>query len=273
MRHGAKLNYSSLALKAYFLVALVYLLLPMLVIIPMSFSETRYLKFPPSGFTLDWYREFFTTQGWLDAAGRSLMIATISAVIATIIGTLASLAISSGKPWERLTRTVFLGPQLVPVVIVGLGALLVFSRFNLNGSILAISTVHAILALPFVVTTVTGALRQTGGTLTRAARVMGAKPYQAFYYVTLPMIRPGVITGAIFAFFISFDELVIALFVMGQTETLPMRIWADMRQDLTPVVAAVATLLIFATVLAVVIADSYRRRVDRLQLPKGNPPE
>lgn len=258
----------AIALTVYFVLVLAYLLLPMLLVIPMSFSETRFLKFPPSGLTLRWYEEFFRTQGWLDATGRSLLIAVLSAIVSTTVGTLASLLLARGSHWARLGKTALLGPQVVPVIILALGSLLVFSQLKIYGSIFGIVLVHSVLALPFVVTTVAGALRQTGDTLTKAARVMGASPRQAFFHVTLPIIRPSVISGAIFAFFISFDELVIALFVMGHNETLPMRIWADMRQDLTPVVAAVATLLIVVTFLAVMLAELSRRRVVAAQAPE-----
>lgn len=259
---------SPVALQLYFVVVLAYLLLPMLLVIPMSFSETRFLKFPPTGLTLRWYGEFFSTSGWLEATGRSLLIAALSALLATIVGTLASLVIARGTMWAGIGKTALLGPQVVPVIILALGSLLVFSQLDIYGSILGIVFVHAVLALPFVVTTVAGALRQTGDTLTKAARVMGAGPWRTFFYVTLPIIRPSAIAGAIFAFFISFDELVIALFVLGQNETLPMRIWADMRQDLTPVVAAVATLLIVVTFVSLLIAEFARRRMASLN-PTG----
>lgn len=247
-------------LAIYFVLVMVFLLLPMLLVVPMSISETRYLKFPPSGFTLQWYEVFFASQSWLDATRRSLLIALSSAFVATILGTLAALVLSRGHRGSWLISIAFLGPQVAPVIILALGALLVFSRLNLYGSIPGLVLVHALLALPFVVTLVSGSLRQNGDTLAKAARVLGARPHEAFLHVTFPTIRPAVMSSAIFAFFISFDELVIALFVMGRNETLPMRIWADVRQDLTPVVAAVATLLIIATMVAVMLSELVRQR-------------
>lgn len=247
-------------LPAYFFGVLLYLLLPLLLVVPMSVSETRYLKFPPAGFTLHWYEEFFATPGWIEATWRSLVIAAASALLATVVGTAAALVLSRDGRAVRIAGPIFLGPQVVPVIILALGTLLVFSRLGLYGSVGGIVLVHAVLALPFVTTTVSGALRQTGDTLARAARVMGARPHEAFWYVTLPTIRPAVISAAVFAFFISFDELVIALFVMGRNETLPMRIWADMRHDLTPVVAS---LLILATFAAVFLSDQIQRRAER----------
>ncbi|KAA0685007.1 ABC transporter permease [Azospirillum brasilense] len=250
-------------LPVYFVGVLLYLLLPLLLVVPMSVSETRYLKFPPTGFTLHWYEDFFATPGWIDATWRSLVIAAASALLATVVGTAAALVLSRDGRAVRIAGPIFLGPQVVPVIILALGTLLVFSRFGLYGSMGGIVLVHAVLALPFVTTTVSGALRQTGDTLARAARVLGARPHEAFWHVTLPTIRPAVISAGVFAFFISFDELVIALFVMGRNETLPMRIWADMRHDLTPVVAAVASLLILATFAAVFLSDRIQRRAER----------
>ena len=246
-------------LTAYLVVVLIFLLAPVLLVIPMSVSETRYLKFPPTGITLAWYAEFFNSPTWLAATGRSLVVAFCSAILATILGTLASLALVRNTRAARLITGAFLGPQVVPVIILALGIMLLFSRFHMYSSIPGIVMAHAVLGLPFVITNVVGALRQRGQTLSQAARVLGATPVQAFLYVTLPSIRPSVISSAIFAFFISFDELVVALFVMGRNETLPMRIWSTVRDDLTPVVAAVATLLIVVTVAAVVLAEFLQR--------------
>ena len=246
-------------LTAYLVVVLIFLLAPVLLVIPMSFSETRYLKFPPTGFTLGWYAEFFNSPTWLAVTGRSLMVAFFSAILATIVGTLASLALVGNTRSARLITGAFLGPQVVPVIILALGMMLLFSRFHMYSSIPGIVMAHAVLALPFVITNVVGALRQRGQTLSQAARVLGATPLQAFVHVTLPSIRPSVISSAIFAFFISFDELVVALFVMGRNETLPMRIWSTVRDDLTPVVAAVATLLVVVTVAVVVLAEFLQR--------------
>ena len=245
-------------LTTYLVLVLIFLLAPVLLVIPMSVSETRYLKFPPTGFTLAWYSDFLTSPSWTAATARSLLVASCSAIVATILGTLASLALVRNTSGARLVTGAFLGPQVVPVIILALGIMLLFSRFHMYSSIPGIVMAHAVLGLPFVVTNVVGALRQRGQTLSQAARVLGATPLQAFMHVTLPSIRPSVISSAIFAFFISFDELVVALFVMGRNETLPMRIWSTVRDDLTPVVAAVATLLIVATVAAVVLAEFLR---------------
>lgn len=259
-----------IGLAAYSLAVFVFLLAPVMLVIPMSFSETRYLKFPPTGFTVAWYAEFFNTNSWTSATARSLLIATCSAILATFAGTLAATTLMGEGRAQRLVKGSLLAPQVIPVIILALGVLLVFSRFHLYSSITGIIVVHALLGLPFVVTNVVTALRQRGETLPKAARVMGATAAQAFWHVTLPSVRPAIISSGIFAFFVSFDELVIALFVMGRNETLPMRIWSTVRDDLTPVVAAVASLLIVATVAALAITEFLVRRPEDAR-PSPNP--
>jgi ABC-type spermidine/putrescine transport system permease subunit II len=246
-------------LTLYVALILVFLLMPLLLVAPMSFSQTTYLKFPPTGFTLKWYVAFFEDPAWISATLRSLVIAACSALLATVTGALAAIALRRNSAADQLLRGAFLGPQLVPVIILALGILLLYSRFHLYSSIPAIIAAHAVLALPFVVSNVAGALRQRGDSLTQAARVLGASPIRAFWHVTVPLLRPAMVASYIFAFFVSFDELVVAMFVMGRNETLPMRIWSNVRDDLTPVVAAVATLLIVVTVIALLVSELLTR--------------
>ncbi|MFA5489433.1 MAG: ABC transporter permease [Candidimonas sp.] len=248
-------------LPLYVALILLYLLVPLIVVIPMSFSNTTYLAFPPKGLTWHWYGELFKSTGWMNAIYRSLFVATASATVATIVGTLSSLALArSNKSWSVTLRWLFLGPQVVPVIILALGVLLLFTRLGLYGSYAGIIIAHSTLALPFVITATLGVLQQAGESLEKTARVLGATPFKAFRHVTLPCIAPSVFAAFVFAFFVSFDELVISLFVMAQNETLPMRIWADVRQDLSPVVAVVATLLIVITAVVVVPIELLRRK-------------
>jgi ABC-type spermidine/putrescine transport system permease subunit II len=264
---STRTRFGRVLLFSYVALVLVFLLMPVLLVVPMSVSETRYLKFPPTGFTLHWYFDFFASEAWIDATIRSVTVACCASALSTAIGTLASFTLQGSTLVDRVAGGAFLGPQVVPVIILALGIMLLYSRLHLYGSLPGIVAAHAVLALPFVMTNVTGALRQRGQTLSQAARVLGAGPISAFWFVTLPSIRASVISSAIFAFFVSFDELVVALFVMGRNETLPMRIWANVRDDLTPVVAAVATLLIVATVLAVVLAELVGRTSAQAENP------
>ncbi|HLT98480.1 MAG TPA: ABC transporter permease [Burkholderiaceae bacterium] len=255
-------------LSGYVLMMVIYLLLPLVIVIPMSFSDTTYLAFPPKGLTFRWYGELLNSDGWMSAIYRSLFVAAASATFATLAGTLASLVLArrSGRVSSSL-RWLFLGPQVVPVIILALGILFIFSRLGLYGSYTGIILAHSTLALPFVITATLGVMQQTGDSLEKTARVLGASPFNAFWHVTLPCIAPSVFAGFVFAFFVSFDELVIALFVMAQNETLPMRIWADVRQDLSPIVAVVASLLIVITTLVVVPVEILRRKNARSVSP------
>lgn len=256
------------ALPSYVFLVLLYLLLPLVIVIPMSFSDTTYLAFPPKGLTWRWYGELLGSTGWMNAIYRSLFVAAASACVATIAGTLASLVLArKSSVSASALRWLFLGPQVVPVIILALGILFLFSKMGLYGSYFGIIIAHSTLALPFVITATLGVLQQTGDTLDKTARVLGASPFRAFWHVTLPCIAPSVFAGFVFAFFVSFDELVISLFVMAQNETLPMRIWADVRQDLSPVVAVVATLLIVITTLIVVPVEILRRKSARAIAP------
>jgi len=258
-KRGPNAGLATPLLAAYVVLILVFLLMPLFLVAPMSFSETTYLKFPPTGFTFKWYAVFFDDPAWISATVRSLVIAAFSALLATVAGTLAALSLRRNTAVDQLLRGSFLGPQLVPVIILALGILLLYSRFHLYSSIPAIIVAHAVLALPFVVSNIAGALRQRGDSLAQAARVLGATPLRAFWYVTVPLLRPAMFASYIFAFFVSFDELVVAMFVMGRNETLPMRIWSNVRDDLTPVVAAVATLLIVTTIAALLVSELLSR--------------
>ncbi|MDR5798102.1 ABC transporter permease [Caballeronia sp. LZ008] len=255
-------------LPAYVALVLAFLVLPVCLVIPMSVSETSYLKFPPTGFTLKWFAGFFASPEWIAATIRSVVIGFWSSLFATVLGTMAAFALRRSTRWDRLIGGALLSPQVVPVIIVALGVMLIFNRFHLYGSTVGIVMAHGMLAMPFVVVNVASSLRQRGETLALAARVMGAGPVRAFWHVTLPSLRASISTSAIFAFFVSFDELVVALFIMGRNETLPMRIWANVRDDLTPVVAAVATLLIVVTVLAVSLSEWMLHKPSR-EIPAG----
>ena len=251
-------------LPAYFVLVLTYLVAPLLVVFPISISNTTFLVFPPRGFTWRWYEEFMSSPAWLAALRTSLLLGLSSAVIATVIGTLASLGIVRlPKPSASALTGVFLAPQITPVILVALGGFLFLNSVGLYGTFAGILLMHVVLALPFVIMTMTAGLRQVGFGINRVARVLGANPVQAFVHVTLPAILPSLVTATIFAFFISFDEVVVTLFISGSYVTLPIRIWGDVRQELTPIIAAAASILTLLTLLVAVPAELYRRQTKR----------
>ncbi|OAN98572.1 hypothetical protein A8B76_00530 [Roseovarius indicus] len=255
---------STLLIRAYTAVMLALLTFPIFLVIPMSFSATRYLQFPPEEYSLRWYQFLWESAAWQEAALRSLGISAAATLIALPIGTLAALGVSrSSGATGRIVTMLSLGPQIVPAVIVALGALLVSAGLGLYGNPLALVLVHACLGIPFVLLVVTPVLREGSEQYMRAARSLGAGFWRAVFTVVLPQIMPALFASAVFVFFISFDELVIALFLMGGTETLPMRIWSDLRNELTPAVAAVSTILILVTLAAIIPAEIYRNKKRR----------
>ncbi len=240
------------AVRALCVGVLAFLLLPILVIVPLSFSASSFLVYPVQDWSLHWYRELFASAEWRRAAANSFLVAPAATVIATVLGTLAAVGLSrvsfAGK---GLLLAVLISPMIVPIVVVGVGAYLFFAKLGLADSYTGLVLVHAALGTPFVLTTVSATLEGFDRNLARASASLGAGPLQTFFRVTLPVVAPGVIAGALFAFATSFDEVVVTLFVAGPEQTtLPRQMFTGIRENITPVIAAVAALLtVFTTAL------------------------
>lgn len=204
---------------------LFYLILPILVVIPLSFSSASYLSFPPPGFSLHWYRNFFTRADWISSAWLSIWVGLAVTVLATALGTPASVALVRGRfAGKGLVNAFILSPLIVPGIIVAIGIYFFYARLGVVGNPIALVLAHTCLAVPFVVINVSATLYGFDERLEYAAMSLGASPWGAFRQVTLPLIRPGVLAGALFAFITSFDELIVALFISGTTAvTLPRR--------------------------------------------------
>ncbi|MFC4667239.1 ABC transporter permease [Seohaeicola nanhaiensis] len=251
-------------LTAYFWLCAAFLLFPVVIVIPIAFGQSEFLRFPPEDPGLRWFREYFNNPVWVSATLVSLRVALAAASIATIAGLLAALGIDRSS--ERLRGPMTLAatlPILIPHIFVALGVFISAIRLGLTDSEIALSFAHAAVAQPFVVLMTGAALRQIDPTFERAARVLGAGPFRAFMAATFPSLLPAVVAAWIFAFFVSFDELIIAQFLMKGSETLPMRIWADLRLDISPTVAAVSAILIVVTAVALGGAELLRRRASR----------
>ena len=252
------------ALKAYFAAVALFLLFPLLVVIPISFVDSRFLQFPPEAFSLRWYRNFFADPDFLDATMFSFMIGIATTLVATCLGTLAALGLTRTRFFGKAAiYALLLSPIIVPVIIVALGLYIFFAWLDWIGNPLALVLAHVTLAIPFSVLIVSATLEHFDITLERAARVLGAGPTRTFLYVTFPSIRPAVLAAALFGFFISFDELIIALFIMGRRQTLPVRIWQDLRFEIDPTVAAVASLLIVFTAIGIAFGALFHLRATR----------
>jgi putative spermidine/putrescine transport system permease protein len=246
---------------------LLFLVAPLLVIIPLSFNSDSFLVYPMSGFSLRWYQEIFASAEWMRALKNSFIVGPAAAFLATVLGTLAALGLTRAAfRGKALLMAILISPMVVPVVIVAVSCYLVFVQVGLADSYLGLILAHAALGVPFVVITVSATLEGYDQRLSRASASLGAPPLTTFLRVTLPMIAPGVISGALFAFATSFDEVVVTLFIAGPGQsTLPRQMFSGIRENISPAIAAVATLLIAFAVVFLLALEMLRRRSERLR--------
>lgn len=251
-------RFASAILLALFVV---FLVTPIIVVALMSFSDQLYLAFPPTRLALRWYIDVWNQPRWLHAAWNSIRIGAATAVLSMLLGTLSALAITrSGRNWTVPLAAVIVAPMMLPHVIIAIGLYPTMLDLGLNSSYTAVVIGHSVVAMPLVFTTVSSALRSYNPALELAAMTLGANGWRAFRYVTLPMIGSGLVIGGIFAFAISFDELMLALFLASaRTETLPRLLWEHLAQTVTPAIAAVATLILLFTLALLGSALFFRR--------------
>ncbi|WP_050468738.1 ABC transporter permease [Herbaspirillum chlorophenolicum] len=238
--------------RSFNLLVLLFLVLPILVMIPLSFSDSSFLMYPIKGVSLRWYQNLFASDDWIRAAQNSFIVAPAATVIATVLGTLAAVGLNKADfRGKGVLMAVLISPMIVPVVVVGVGVYMFFARIGLSDSYLGLILAHAALGAPFVVTTVLATLQGFNHNLVRASLSLGAGPLRTFFRITLPVIAPGLISGALFAFATSFDEVVLTLFVAGPNQaTLPRQMFAGIKDNISPTIAALATILIiFSTCL------------------------
>ena len=237
------------ALRIFCISVLLFLLLPILVIIPLSFSNSSFLSYPIPGWSLQWYDNLFSSDDWARAARNSFIVAPLATVLATVLGTMAAVGLARVDFFGKsLLMSLLISPMVVPIVVVGVSVYLFFARIGLSDTYTGLVLAHAALGAPFVVTTVLATLQGFNHNLVRASLSLGATPLETFFRITLPIIAPGVISGALFAFATSFDEVVVTLFIAGPTQvTLPRQMFTGIRENISPTIAAVATLLIIFT--------------------------
>lgn len=246
---------------------LAFLFLPILVIVPLSFNADSFLMYPMSGFSLRWYEEFATSPAWRQALMNSLIVSPLATLLAMVLGTLASIGlVRADFPGKALLTAVLISPMVVPVVIVGVGAYLFFAPLGLANSYLGLVMVHAALGVPFVVITVSATLRGFNPNLVRASASLGGNPVYTFFRVTLPLIAPGVISGGLFAFAASFDEVVVTLFLAGPEQTtLPRQMFAGIKENISPTIAAAATVLILFSIVLLLTLEWLRGRSEKMR--------
>lgn len=249
-----KLGRISLGLMVAF--TALYLMVPSLVVIPMSFTSGRSLSFPPDGFSLRWYQALLDDPSWVQAFVNSIKVAVLTALCATVLGTAAALGLHRSR--LRGTAVVALlvrAPLAVPYVVLGIALYAVFLRWGLTSTLLGFVLAHTVLAIPYVVMSVMPLLGSLDEGVEKAAATLGAGPATVFRKITLPALVPGMVTGAFFAFIISFDEVVVAIFLGGVGfETLPLRMWSGVRVSIEPTIAAVATVLVLTSSLVLMAA-------------------
>lgn len=276
--------------------ALIFLFLisPILIVIPLSFNAEPYftftkkmLAFDPEGYSLRWYdriltfgmtapdavrdsswwRDVWENASWIKAAKNSIIIGVASTILATALGTLAALGLSRPEmPYRRLIMGILISPMIVPLIITATGLFFFYSSTGLAHTYIGIIMAHATLGIPFVIITVTATLVGFDHSLTRAAQNLGATPITVFRQVIMPLILPGVISGALFAFVTSFDEVVVVLFVADfDQQTIPRQMWNGIREQISPTILSVATILVIFSILLLTTVELLRRRSERLR--------
>ncbi len=255
-----------------------FLIAPILVIIPLSFNAEPYFTFTkemmsldPEAFSMRWYVDFMNKEIWQTSIGNSFFIAFCATILATTLGTIAALGLSrSEMPMKGLFMGLLISPMIVPLVITAAGIFFFYATVNdyipLTGTYLGVILAHTVLGTPFVVITVTATLSGFDHSLTRAGAMLGADPTTVFFKIIMPLILPGVISGALFAFVTSFDEVVVVLFVASvEQQTIPRQMWAGIRESISPTILAVATILICISIVLLATVELLRRRSERLR--------
>lgn len=248
-------------LLAVVILVLLFLALPIFIIVPMSFSEARFLSFPPPGYSLRWYASFFNNPAWLDAAKTSLTVAVLATLIATPIGIAAAYAISNSTlRVVRWIRAMLLLPLMIPVIIVAIGVFFVYAQLGLIATMTGLVLANVMLGLPYMVISVTAGLASFDINQEMAACSLGMNRFRSVMAVTLPQIRPSIVSGAVFVFISALDETIVSLFISGgQNQTLTKRMFTSLRDEIDPTIAAISTLLTAASFVLVMLVALSRR--------------
>ncbi|WP_420339139.1 ABC transporter permease [Roseibium sp.] len=251
-----------------------FLIFPIMVIVPLSFNAQDFFTFTPemlaldpAGYSFKHYHDFFTNPDWQQALRNSVMIAPAATILATFLGTLAAIGLSqSHVPYKSAIMAVLISPMIVPLIISAAGMYFFYSRIGLQGTYWGVVLAHAALGTPFVIITVTATLVGFDKSLVRAAASMGADPVTTFFKVQMPLIIPGVVSGALFAFITSFDEVVVVLFLgSASQQTLPWQMFTGLREQISPTILAVASLMVAISIALLTVLELLRRRSERLR--------
>ena len=271
-----------------------FLILPILIVLPLSFNAEPYFSFtagmlsldpeayslrwykdilqngmtdPSAEFSLAWFTDIWHNAQWIRAIRNSFFIGICATLLSTSLGTLAAIGLSQSEmPCRRLVMSILISPMIVPLVITAAGMFFFYSKIHLNQTYLGVIMAHAVLGTPFVIITITATLIGFDQSLERASRSLGASPIQTFFKIQMPLILPGIISGSLFAFITSFDEVVAILFLASpQQRTIPRQMWSGIREQISPTILAVATLLVLLSITLLAVIELLRRRSERLR--------
>jgi len=251
-----------------------FLIAPILVIMPLSFNAEPYFSFTegmmtldPAAFSMRWYEDIINNRQWLHSAKNSLIVAFFATILATSLGTVAALGLSrSEMPYRGFIMGTLISPMIVPLVISAAGMYFFYSGVGLSQTMTGLILAHAVLGTPFVVITVTATLTGFDQSLIRASASLGATPKRTFFKVTMPLVMPGMISGGLFAFITSFDEVVVVIFLAGfEQRTIPRQMWAGIREQISPTILAVATILVLISIALLTTLELLRRRNEKMR--------
>ena len=262
-----RLRWSRIALGAACTPIFLFLMLPLVVVFPLSVSSAPYLQFPPPGFSWRWYESYFGDPAWIDATVRSLVIGATTTLASLLVGMPLAFSLVRGRYRGRvLLDRLAIAPMIVPTIIISVAVYGIFAKLRLIGAWYGIALAHTILALPFVVIILGAGLRGLDESLEQAALGLGASRWQAIRRVTLPEIRPSIVTAAVLAFITSFDELVVAMFLAGPQMTLPKKMFDNIRMEIDPTIAAVSVLQILVITAGLLIAQRFGRGATAIEV-------
>lgn len=253
-----------LALPAFAILTLLFLVLPILVVVPMSFSSASSLSFPPTNFSLRWYRSFFESDTWLNAMQTSLVLACLSSTFGLVLGSLAAYGLRRRKMWFKgLIESNFMAPIVLPTIITAVAMYITFGRVGLLGSFFGLVAAHTLLIVPYVIAVMSVAIRSFDLRLEQIAWTMGASWLTTIRRVVIPLLMPNLAAAWIFAFVGSFDEVVVTSFIAGTYDTIPKRMFNELILEISPTITAVATLLIGFTAVCLVGASCILRSASK----------
>ena len=254
-------------LRVFVGLVLLFLIAPIIAVMPLSFNSESFFTYPMPGYSLKWYEDFFFNERWTSALRMSFIVAIFTTILATFLGTLAALGLARANfPARASVMAVLISPMIVPVIISAIGMFKFYAQLGVAGTLAGVILAHTALATPYVVITVTATLSSFDRTLMRAGASCGAAPHTVFFKVVMPLILPGMISGALFAFVTSFDEVVVVLFLASpEQRTLPLQMFSGIREMISPTITAAATVLVLISTLLLVTVEMLRRRSEKLR--------